>query len=621
MDDYRESVGVVGSPSSTSQIVLNIVGEAGETSLLGSMVTIERELTGRTEVALGTVTEITTENPWHENISMRGVIAVHGELMGLSGRADVQGAKVNVQAVYEKQGDGYTPGGATLTMSPRTGTQVHRVTDTSLGQMMQGIEDKFYLGDIYRMPGVRLPLNPSDFSGARGAFHAGVFGPSGVGKSVFTLYYLAGQLRHPDLAMFLVDPQGQYAIERPGELPFSLQGLAKAMGREVIIKRLSSDLALPQNRWLFAELIAKTPFLNVGLNMRGYKPAVDASIEVLTDLLDRTTKWSEMGADDLLRTILEAFEGAARAGDIYKDTKTNGPADKLQRRIREALDDIDNRWDRLAQFFRPIAAVFSPTAPDGSKKTGIQRLLHQAFERQPGSPRPLIILDMTFGGDETDDLGRALNSEPTKARILRTLFDEVAQIAGRDYQAKGERLLNVLVVFDEAWRYAPKSSQDEEIKALSEKLAEYGRITRKYGLGWMYVLQNPHELNTAVWESLKSGFRAFGYGLTGADLDLIKAQVDSADSVALYRSFTQPSNMNRQYPFMLVGAISPLSFTMTPLYTSVYTSFEQWCEANADWLPADAAGRARLVAESTPPGASSGDGGVPWPTEEPPDFI
>ncbi len=607
-----EQVGIVGSPSSTSEITLDIVGDASERELLGSMVLLEQKLRDCEELALGTVAEVTTSNQWHENIAMRGVIASRGALPNLSGRADVRSAKVAVQAVYRQDGEGSSPSGATLSMSPSTGTTVMRVTDKHLHEIVgrEG-DDLFYLGDIYKMSGVRLPLNPSDFSGRRGAFHSGVFGPSGVGKSVFAQYYLAGMMRHTDLGVFIIDPQGQFTIERKGEIPFSLQGFARGMGRDVVVKSLATELRLPQDKGLFSELLAKTQFFRVGLNIRS-AGALEAAVAGVTDILDKTTKWADLSIDDLLQVVLDGLIEATEESDIYKDLKRDkvddtikpeGAAWKLLQLLKDAAAR-GSRWGRLRDMFEPVASLFNKEGPNGTERFKISRLLHLALERQEGKPRPLVILNMAFpvsAGTDQDhaDLLKKLNGDDTKARILRSLFDNMVRIAEEAYNSK-ERLLNTMVVFDEAWRYAPKSSDIGEVKVLSNQLAGYARDTRKTGVGWMYILQSPHTLHGDVWDQLKSGFRALGYGLTGADLELVRQQVDKPESIALYRSFTQPSNQNRQYPFMLVGAISPLSFTMAPLYTSIFTTFERWCAANADWLPDKAISMASFAKGQAP---------------------
>ncbi|GAA4955834.1 ATP-binding protein [Actinoplanes utahensis] len=593
-----EEVGVVGSPSTTSEVTVDVVGDAGSRPLVGAMVLLQQQMDTQVECALGTVTEITTRNQWHENTSMRGVIALQGRLLALSGRADVKGAEINVQAVYASEDGAYRPAGSTLSMSPTTGTGVIRVTDEILQELtVQANENIFYLGDIYRMAGVRLPLNPSDFSGARGAFHAGVFGPSGVGKSVFTTYYIAGQLRHTDLGVLIIDPQSQFTRERG--FTFSLQSLARLQGREVITKTLSTEVRLPQDKGLFCELLSKTPFFRTGLVFRSAGP-LEGALAAVEDSLDSLANWANQDLDVVLDAVLRGLRDATTNGDVYKtmkldrdgNIKPEGPAYKLIQILDEALNQ-GSRRNRLMRYFGPIASLFSASGPNGEQRVKMLQLLHQAFERDPSRARPVIILNMAFSappGDADTEMIEAikkLNSESTKARILRTVFDHLERIAADDYQ-RGEKLLNTLIVFDEAWRYAPRSATDPEIKSLADQLAGYARETRKYGVGWMYVLQSPHTLHPDVWDQLKSGFRALGYGLTGADLDLVRAQVDRAESISLYRSFTQPSESNRQYPFMLVGAISPLSFTMAPLYTSIYNEFKSWVEANREWLPPNA---------------------------------
>jgi hypothetical protein len=595
--ENAERIGVVGSPSTTSEVTVDIVGDAAKRPLSGSLVLLPQSLEDRQEYALGTVVDIETVNQWHENTSMRGVIATHGRLLGLSGRADVKGATVSVQAVYTLDGDCFKPAQATLSMSPSTGEDVLRVNDKILSDITRSqAGETFYIGDIYRMPGTRLPLNPSDFAGKRGAFHAGVFGPSGVGKSVFTTYYIAGQLRHADLGIFIIDPQGQFATNNG--FTFDLQAVARAFNRNVMVKSLATEVRLPQDKSLFVELLRKTKFFGPGgLNIRTPQ-ALDAATSAVEDFLGRATSWSDSTASELLKTLLEGLRRATEAGDIYKDIridqKTNawkeeGAAWKLLCVINEALGDSGERWDALLRTVAPVASLFGKYSPDGfTERIKMERLLHLALDRK--EQRPYIVLNMAAVGpgddaeEDTVALMQALNSDTVRARILRTLFDRLERIAGDEYR-KGEDLLNTLVVFDEAWRYAPKWSNDNEIKALSNKLAEYARETRKYGVGWMYVLQSPSELHPTVWDQLKSGFRAFGFGLSGGDLDLVKQQVDRKESIDLYKSFAQPSEMNQVYPFMLVGSISPLSFTMAPLYMTVFNSFDTWRDANSGWLP------------------------------------
>ena len=133
-NDYNE-VGLVGSPSTTAKVTVDIVEDAIGVPLHGQLVSLTHDLDDRALIALGTVTEIKTSNRWHEDPNMRGVLKRHGSLPHLSGVGDVRTAEVLVQAAYSAEtrdpGIGAAPveSGGSLTMSPTTGSKVGRVTD------------------------------------------------------------------------------------------------------------------------------------------------------------------------------------------------------------------------------------------------------------------------------------------------------------------------------------------------------------------------------------------------------------------------------------------------------------------------------------------------------------
>ena len=55
--------------------------------------------------------------------------------------------------------------------------------------------------------------------------------------------------------------------------------------------------------------------------------------------------------------------------------------------------------------------------------------------------------------------------------------------------------------------------------------------------------------------------------------------VSDKQALSLYKSFVDPQS-NKQYPFMFLGPISPLSFTGSPLFIQMFTEFNQFKEAN-----------------------------------------
>src|SRR2546427_8829618 len=124
MDD---DIGVVGSPSSTTEVTVDILEDATSAPLHGQLVYLAHPLDDRVLIAIGTVTEIVTQNRWHEDPNMRGVLKRYGTLPHLSAEGDVRSADVIVQAAYLAEsvdpstGDAPLESGGSLSMSPTTG--------------------------------------------------------------------------------------------------------------------------------------------------------------------------------------------------------------------------------------------------------------------------------------------------------------------------------------------------------------------------------------------------------------------------------------------------------------------------------------------------------------------
>ncbi|NAZ84508.1 hypothetical protein GTR02_22145, partial [Kineococcus sp. R8] len=118
---------------------------------------------------------------------------------------------------------------------------------------------------------------------------------------------------------------------------------------------------------------------------------------------------------------------------------------------------------------------------------------------------------------------RVLDQDSIKAAILRKACRTLKEASEAAFRL-GETL-NTMVVFDQAWRYAPPLhlATDEEIKALSADLAGYFRDTRKFGIGWMLISQSPRSVNADCWDQM--AVRLMGYGLGGADLAKVAEQM------------------------------------------------------------------------------------------------
>jgi hypothetical protein len=550
---------------------VDILELATGAALHGQLVYLRHPLDNKTLIALGTVTEIKTVNRWHEDPNMRGVLKMHGTLPHLSAVGDVRTAEVLVQAAYLADapdpavGEPPIESAGSLSMSPTTGADVARVTDAFLTSLLRRhASEVTFLGKIYRSD-VRLPLTIRHFGrsergGAGEAYHTGIFGMTGSGKSALAAYLVAAQLRHPEMAVFIIDPQGQFTSEEG--LPFSLQEWAESQGRDVQTFTITRELRLGKNAPLLAELLGLTRFFRDMLTLRGEENRESAVAE-FNRLVASIGDWDERAADDLLRHVLTALLNDAQAlTRIYASAQARA---RLGGMLTAILGDAV-QFQMALEIFLPVHSLFTARNPQGGQRTPIAQVLENIFTTS-GGPRPLTIIDFSGAGYAEDLLG----TSAVKARVLRLVCSELNRRAERHYQEG--KSLNVLVVFDEAHRFASQSPEDEESEILAYRLVDYVRTTRKYGLGWMFITQEVTSLRRGIFDQLR--VRCFGYGLTsGTELTRLRETIGDPAAVELYRSFVDPAAVRpAEFPFMLTGPISPLSFTGAPVFLSVYTEF------------------------------------------------
>ena len=577
-------IAVVGSPSTTRSITVDILGETEQQSLHGDLVYLTHPMgDDGFLIALGTVTEIKTSNRWHEDPNMRGVLKQHGTLPHLSEVGDVRTGEVLIQAAYEAQsadptvGDPPQESGGALSMSPTTGSSVYRVTDEFLKALVRRHEERVvYLGHIYRSP-VRMPLllrhfDASSRGGAGEAFHTGVFGMSGSGKSGFASYLIAAQLRHREMGVIIVDPQGQFSSEQG--LPFSLHEWAERLGRRVRRYAISRNLRLPKNAFLLADLLELTPLFKSHLGIRGSENR-ESAVHEFRRVLQGTPDWETRTADEVLREVLRGLEqDGATLDRIYSGLASRN---RLAGRLQVILQD-QTQFDIILEVFKPIHSLFAPTNLQGERRVGLHAILKEIIDKSDDTRRPLVIIDFSRQAAAGESAADLLESTPVKARLLRIVCSTI-NIRAEGAFREGKSL-NLSVVFDEAQRFASQDAEDHEVGVLASRLVDYVRTTRKLGVGWMFITQEIASLKRSIYRQLR--VRCFGYGLTsGSEIQKLRETVGDDAALELYRSFVDPEAVQpSRFPFMVTGPVSPLSFTGAPIFLSVYTDFQEFLRDN-----------------------------------------
>lgn len=99
IDSNPEKIGVIGSPSSTGNLTIDILGIAADKRLVGNLSFFNYTQDGKNHYALGQITEIQLRNIWTEDPTMRGLIRQKERVDPITERQDTHTAKMMISAV------------------------------------------------------------------------------------------------------------------------------------------------------------------------------------------------------------------------------------------------------------------------------------------------------------------------------------------------------------------------------------------------------------------------------------------------------------------------------------------------------------------------------------------
>ncbi len=570
--DATERLGVIGSPSSTTQLALDILGAAVTRKLVGELALFRFPQDSAPHYALGQITEVKLKNIWHEDPTMRSLIRQRGRVDAVSERQDTHLGQMIISAVFRKGGSvGFEP--SILGTVPSTGTHIHIVTDDVLDELLRPYRDQiFYLGHVYGSK-PRLPLWFKHFDrgpdGAGEAYHLGVFGKTGSGKSVLAKMILLAYARYPKMALLVIDPQGEFSKDVRkgggiGDFPLPVGDMARKLGKEAVVLTVRN---LVLDRWELFEQILYESLLFERLTVpQGENRQLACSI--LADKLQKAT----IKLKDLhLRTSFD------QAWHLLADDKVQRVfyrTEASRARFDTALHDADPQ-EFFTQYWGPVTELFREDRPN--TRTANKAL---SWLLNPEAPnRPVLVIDLSK--EQARDL---FWNDRIQSLVIKRLLDGLTQTA--EYFYKEGQSLNALVVIDEAHRLAPRElpREDEAARGVRAVLVDAARTTRKYGLGWMFISQTLASLDAEILQQLRIFFFGFGLGL-GQEFQSLKQLVGSTNTALdLYQLFRDPHSAfdakSRQYSFMTIGPVSPLSFSGSPLFLNAFNTVDGFLKAN-----------------------------------------
>ena len=576
--DETERLGVVGSPSSTAQLALDVLGSAVTRKLVGELALFRFSQDTSMHYALGQITEVQLRNIWHEDPTMRSLIRQRGRVDAVSERQDTHLGQMVISAVFRKGGPaGYEP--SILGTVPATGTPIHLVSDPVLDELLRPYRDQiFYLGHVYGSK-PKLPLWFKHFDrgpdGAGEAYHVGIFGKTGSGKSVLAKMILLAYARYPKMALLVIDPQGEFARDMKkggtsGEFALPVGDVARALGKQPVVLTVRN---LVLDRWeLFQQILFESPFFERLTVPKGENRELACGV-----LADKLQKAKVKLADLHLR---KSFDTAWRLLQDDKVQKVFYRTDASRARFDTALHEADPD-DFFNNYWSPVAELFREDRP-GAKSINKALAWLLSLTDDDGSPRqdrPILVIDLSKERAE----GLFWNDK-IQSLVIKRLLDGLQQTAEHFYREN--QSLNALVVIDEAHRLAPRElpSEDDGARGVRGVLIDAARTTRKYGLGWLFISQTLSSLHPEILQQLRIFFFGFGLAL-GQEFQSLRQLVGSSGTALdLYQLFRDPHSAfdtkNRQYSFMTIGPVSPLSFAGSPLFLNVFNTVDAFLAVN-----------------------------------------
>lgn len=576
-----EKIGVVGSPSSSNDLTLDILGTAVEKQLVGNLSIFNYRQENNEQYALGQITEIIMSNPMTQDSTVKSIIRhkQDGRVDPLTERQDTHTAKMMLSSVFSVNSNQVEQ--SMLGTVPATGTLIKLLDNDMLNSLLADYQrELFYLGSIYGATNVLMPMWFKHFGSEEGgineAYHMGIFGKTGSGKSVLGKMMITAYSKHKPMSIFIFDPQGEFSQEFAENTPLG-DILRNRLGRNVRIIAIQ-DMVVNYDDALFRDLLDSTRFFK---ELQIWSPehksrTVDEIHRMINPRRQNTLeatippwRWHTEEAFNRIWTNFEQIIG-----------RVGGTAD-VRTRITNAWRNADR--DEMYSIWASVCNLFR------YEWSGRQRTRIDDIFTEMTNEGAFIILNLA-----AQNIEGLFWNDTTKLLVIDQIIHRIerqSEQVWNEFDDHGKhRSMNTLVVLDEAHRMAPKEksntgneSLDDTLNAMKDFLVDAVRTTRKFGLGWLFISQTLSSLDKRIIDQLRIFMLGFGlaWGLERLALkDLIGG---NEEALRLYQQFKDPQSslgVNREYSFMTVGPISPLSFSGTPLFFKSLDYPEKFVEIN-----------------------------------------
>jgi len=564
--DNTERIGVIGSPSSTGQLTIDVLGTAVKKSLVGSLSIFNFNQDGFDHYALGQIIEIMMQNVWAQDPTIRGLIRQKGRIDPITERQDTHIAKMTVSSVFANKSG--TIDQSMLGTVPSTGTPIKMLTEEVMSSLLADYENElFYLGNAYGND-IKLPMWFKHFGsgkqGAGEAYHIGIFGKTGSGKSVLAKMIMMGYARHKSMSVFVLDPQGEFSKDLRNES--SIRNiLENKLSRKTEVYDLH-NLVLTGIDLLKRVLINSGFFERLGIyhenNRHQAADQVESILRGSRGTLDKKIAPYNAHTQQAFNRVWNALQTEQVLRRIYSGKD-------YQERVRSSIENADP--ENFYKIWRSIANLFKFEGRANSI------MIKDLVTKIHNGEKSVIVIDLS----ETNVPDDILWTDMTKLIVIGEFLNRISQKAESVF--KENETLNSLVIIDEAHRLAPREkTENEELEKVKNLLIDAVRTTRKFGLGWMFISQTLSSLNREILNQIRIYIFGFGLGWGIERQALLEIIGGQREAMRLYQLFRDPQSSlkKKDYPFMTVGPISPLSFSGSPLFFNALKYPKHFAQAN-----------------------------------------
>ena len=503
------------------------------------------------------------QNIWTQDPTMRGIIRQRGRVDPITEKQDIHTAKMIVSSVFANNNNTIEP--SMFGTVPSTGTPIRMFDEGIMNALLADYkEELFCLGKTYGT-NINLPMWLKHFGQAKfgvgEAYHIGIFGKTGSGKSVLAKMMITGYLRHRNMSVYILDPQGEFSTEFSSNLEL-ISIIKNDLKRDIDILTLQ-NITFDYTKTLFRKLLSTTNFfdeLSVWYNDHKVR-FVNEFVSILkgTNTLDGPiTPWNYYKREAFNRIWKEIPSESF----LKKTIGTKNPRERVKSSWQSLDPDVMySIWAGITNLFRyrdrsiKISELFKKISTKGA----------------------FVIIDLSSRQKPEDIIW----NDNIRLIAIQEILSKINDQAEEKFREGGN--LNSLVVIDEAHRLAPREkSDDEEIELIKSIFIDAIRTTRKYGLGWMFISQTLSSLHREILNQIRIFIFGFGLGWGLERQALWEIIGGATEAIKLYQNFRDPQSGlgKREYPFMTIGPISPLSFSGSPLFFTALNYPDEFLKIN-----------------------------------------